>query len=645
MYKEVQSYLSILCLLLFLTIGSNLGAQEILDTFPADTSKGTKVRIIHADIGRYERLTDQEVQKLVGNVKLYQDSTFMFCDSATISENKVQAFGNVRIIQNDSLSVFADSLEYDGDDQKAILFGKTDADVVLVNKDQKLFTNRLNYNLKTKVASYYTGATLTNQQTFLTSKRGSYFVNLDQAYFRDSVFVKDPEFTMHADSLKFNTKTQVTTFVGPTRIKQKERDVYCEAGYYDIANKKARFERNAQYEEEDKRAKADIIIYDGQNDLITLEGNAEVKESERFASGNKIIYNEKTGNAEILGNAKYKDAERDVVGTDLFYNDKTNTIKTKGRSTIKEEDQVLVADNIDYDDESGFGYASGNVLWIDTASNVVIICDSADYNKESNYIKAYGNTRPLMKTEVDGDTLYITAEQLVSAQNLRYPTLTIKDSILIGKDTTGSGLDQYAYSTKNVIDSSAIADTSQQVNAFKDVRIFKSDMQAVCDSLVYNDLDSMFYFYDNPIIWKDTSQFSADTIQVYLVNDKIDKIDLIQKGLILNTEDEVLFNQVKGKEITAFFIENELRRMKVEGNAESLYYAKDEEDAYIGVNKSICSEILVLFGSNEVEHIKFYTEAKAKMTPMGKADHVGMRLEGFNWNPTLKPKEVNDLFN
>jgi lipopolysaccharide export system protein LptA len=647
MYKLYKYSKYVFILLLACTVSNVGSSQVVIDTFPADSTNGTKVRIIHADVGRYERLADKEVQELKGNVKLYQDSTFMFCDSATISDNKVSAFGSVRIVQSDSLSVFADSLEYDGDAKKAILFGKTDADVVLVSKDQKLFTNRLHYNLKTKVASYFTGATLTNQQTYLKSKKGSYYVDSEQAYFLDSVYVKDPEFSLSADSLKFNTKSQLATFIGPTRIKQKERDVYCESGFYDIANKKARFERNAQYKEDDKQATANVIIYDGQSNLITLEGEAEVKETDRFASGNKIIYNEKTGNADIIGNAKYRDAERDVVGEDLSYNDKTNEIKTKGRSTISEEDQILVADNIDYNDENGFGYASGNVIWIDTAASVVIVCDSADYNKENNYIKAYGNSRPLMKTEVDGDTLFITAEQLISQQQLKYGTLEFPDSVLTidTLDNIGDSISEYYQPIiRYEIDSSS-ADTAQQVQAYKDVRIFKSDMQAICDSLVYNDLDSIFYFYENPVIWKDTSQFSADTILVYLVNDKIDKIDMIQKSLILNTEDEILFNQVKGKEITAYFIEDELRRMKVEGNAESIYYAKDDDDAYIGVNKSICSEILVLFGSNEVENIKFYAQPKATMTPMGKADHLGMRLEGFNWNPNLKPKEIKDLFN
>ena len=647
MYKLIKYSKYIFILLLACSICIDISAQIEIDTFPADSTNGSKVRIIHADIGRYERLKDNEVQKLKGNVKLYQDSTFMFCDSATISDNKVSAFGSVRIVQSDSLSVFADSLEYDGDLKKAVLFGKTDADVVLVNKDQKLFTNRLNYNLKTKVASYYTGATLTNQQTYLKSKKGSYHVGSEEAYFLDSVYVKDPEFSLSADSLKFNTKSQLATFIGPTRIKQKERDVYCEKGFYDIANKKARFEQNAQFKEEDKKATADVIMYDGTSKLITLEGEALVKEEDRIASGDKIIYNEETGNADIIGNARYKDADRDVVGKDLSYNDKTNKIKTKGRSTISEEDQVLVADNIDYNDENGFGYATGNVIWIDTAASVVIVCDSADYNKENNYIKAYGKTRPLMKTEVDGDTLFITAEQLISQQQLKYGTLEFQDSILKidTLDNIGDSISEYYQPIIRTEIDSTIADTAQQVRAYKDVRIFKSDMQAICDSLVYNDLDSIFYFYENPVIWKDTSQFSADTILVYLVNDKIDQIDMIQKSLILNTEDEILFNQVKGKKITAYFIADELRRMKVEGNAESIYYAKDEEDAYIGVNKSICSEILVLFGSNEVENIKFYDQPKAALTPMGKADHKGMRLEGFNWNPNLKPKEIKDLFN
>jgi hypothetical protein len=175
------------------------------------------------------------------------------------------------------------------------------------------------------------------------------------------------------------------------------------------------------------------------------------------------------------------------------------------------------------------------------------------------------------------------------------------------------------------------------------VRIFKSDLQAVCDSLSYNTGDSVFHFYNNPIIWSDTSQFSADTVHIQMANNKIDRIFLVNKAFIINSPDELFFNQIKGKFVTAFFEESNIRRMKVEGNAETVYYLLDDDDAYIGVNKSICSEMMIYFGDNKVDDIRYYDTPNGALTPMQKADHNLFKLEGFKWETKKRPMTLEDL--
>ncbi|NJK82585.1 MAG: hypothetical protein HC912_01010 [Saprospiraceae bacterium] len=144
-------------------------------------------------------------------------------------------------------------------------------------------------------------------------------------------------------------------------------------------------------------------------------------------------------------------------------------------------------------------------------------------------------------------------------------------------------------------------DSARILVAYPDVRIFKSDLQAICDSLTYSTRDSIFRFFENPLIWSDTSQFSADTIRLVLKDEKIDRIFLLDESFIINSPDEKYFNQIKGKNIVATFAESELRKMQVEGNAESVYYAIDATQAYVGVNKAICSEMLLYFGNNKIE--------------------------------------------
>jgi len=126
-------------------------------------------------------------------------------------------------------------------------------------------------------------------------------------------------------------------------------------------------------------------------------------------------------------------------------------------------------------------------------------------------------------------------------------------------------------------------------------------------------------------------------------DEEIDKIYLNNTAFIVNSPDEIYFNQIKGKNMTAFFKDDELKKMKVVGNAESIYYIVDEDDAYSGVNKCVCSSMLINFGENEITDILFYTNPTSNLYPMRKADHNALKLPGFRWDATRRPKSRFDL--
>ncbi len=571
-----------------------------------------KITIDFADVLELLQQKNDLIQRLLGNVELRQDSIFMYCDSAVITNStQLVAQGNVIIQQGDSLSIFSDSLNYNGISKKATLFGE----VVLDNAGQQLFTSQLNYDLNTKVATYFTGALLTNGETQLSSKRGYFYTATNDVYFRDSVIVVNPEFNLRSDTLLFNTKTRIATFLGPTLITSDTTKIYCEDGFYDTANKIAEFRQNAQFARGQQQANADIIRYDGAKDTYTLTGNASFKEQKRKADADTIIYNDQTDEIFLLGNANYQDSTQSIRADQIIYNQKKNRYRTRGRSYVSNPPQILQADQIDFDSEGGLGMASGNVIWQDTSQNLTIICQYTEYDNVNDYLKSSGG-RPLLITKIEEDSLYLSADTLIAFRRL--------DTLM-------------------TIDSLQRIDTSRALVAYPDVRIFKSDLQAICDSLTYSTRDSIFRFFEHPLIWSDTSQFSADTIRLVLKDEKIDRIFLLNHSFIINSPDEKYFNQIKGKNIVATFAESELRRMQVEGNAESVYYAMDATNAYIGVNKAICSEMLLYFGNNQIKKIKFYNEPTARLDPMRQAKHDELKLEGFRWEIAKRPRSVADL--
>jgi lipopolysaccharide export system protein LptA len=593
---------------------AHLAAQNTppVGSFAQDTTK--KLKIETAQLVEYFVKGDRTLQKLSGDVRMRQENTLIYCDSAILDEDQARLKGRVIIAQGDSVRVFADSAFYRSDTKISDLY----SNVVLVNGQQQLFTSKLRYDLGNKIATYRTGATLHNGKSQLTSTYGYYHVNQKEIYFKDKVVVTDPDFTMRTDTLVFNTEEQLVRFVAPTVISQKEGKIYTESGFYDIEQQFAEFDLNPQYEKEGQQGKADKMRYNGVTKEYVLEGNAYIDEPTKGqrAAADVIRYNQETGKSLLIGNASFRDSTRNIAGAEIRYDAKNKSYQLAGRGKVIDGGNTIEADSLDFNDVLGNGAAIGNVIWRDTTSHYTILAFRMDYNKQSQYLNAFGGYgpsgsggRPLMKTPMDSDTLYMSADTLSS-----WKPDTLSDTRLL--------------------------------SAHRDVRIFKRDMQALCDSLSFSTADSIFRFYPKgrqPLVWSDTSQFSADTIWVWMHHKKLNRIWLRSNTLVINSEDEVLFNQIKGRRNTIYLSDNKPRQMFVEGNAEAVYYALDDKKAYIGVNQTTCSEMRLFFEDNQVRDIKFYEQPSGKFSPLNKSNPKGLELEGFFWEKKRRPRRVTDL--
>lgn len=607
-----KNFITIAGLLVLAFFSTGLSAQQTPYP-PRDTT--SKIKVESSVTGEYFLQDGHYVQRLNENVRLRQDSTIVLCDIAVIDQDNATLSGNVVIEQGDSVKVFADSSFYNGNTREADLYGN----VVLVNGQQQLFTSRLHYDMVNKIATYHQGATLSNGSSQLTSTHGYYHVKEKQVYFQGNVLVTDPEFTMRTDTMSFNTETQLVQFLAPTLISQRGSKIYTEGGFYDIENNFAEFDTNPQYERDGQRGRSNKMRYNGTTKEYILDGEAYIEEpaAAREVRADVIRYNTETEKAVFIGNVDYRDSAQSLSGHEVRYDRRNKQYQLSGRGRVSDPPNIIEADSIDFNNELGNGLARGNVIWQDTSNDMTLLSYQMDYNRKTDFLHAYGgfgeqgaSGRPLLKSLVSNDTLYMSADTLTS-----YKPDTTSDSRLL--------------------------------LAYYDVRIFKSDLQAACDSLTFSSADSIFRFYklaNLPIVWSDTSQFSADTIRLLLKDKKLDRIWLRQNSMVINSEDGQMFNQIKGRNNTVFFAENEAREMLVEGNAQAVYYALDDKKAYIGVNETECSEMRLFFGNNQVESIKFYTEPKGKFIPMKQAGTTQTKkLDGFFWEKVRRPRSVQAL--
>ncbi len=562
---------------------------------PRDTSKNSNaIKILQSDRLEYEVFEDREEKRLVGEVRLQQKDAFMYCDSAVTYGNIVKAYDEVIMEQGNS-KTFSDYLKYNGENRTTVLVG----DVILSDPPNKLETQRLDYNLDTKDAVYRSGAVLSNDKTVLKSRVGYYNTDTKIANFKDSVYVVDQNFVLNADTLVYDGNTNISYFHGPTLIKTQENTIYCESGFFDTENNKAEFIGNAWIvKDSSERAEADKIIYDGETNTAQLIGKSIVSRDNQLIYADNSFFDSGENVYVFVDNVQAVDGDRIIYADSLIYSTETNQGTAIGGVVVQDTAQTIYADRMDYNKATRDAVLTGEVFWIDTMRNMNIECEKAFFNDSTSYMKAIG--RPLMTMMIEDDTLYLAADTLTSTPDSLDPAI-------------------------------------QSFVAEDKVRVYKSDMQAVCELLEYSQRDSVFRFFDDPILWSDSTQFVADTILMYMQNGTMDRLELLEEALILNSPDEIYYNQIKGNDIYANFKNGQLDNMDVRDNGEVVYYIIEDDKSYMGVNAVKCGYMLVLFGNNEVEKIKFYQQPEATIHPMNQVSHEALRLENFKWYEDLRP--------
>lgn len=186
---------------------------------------------------------------------------------------------------------------------------------------------------------------------------------------------------------------------------------------------------------------------------------------------------------------------------------------------------------------------------------------------------------------------------------------------------------------------------ARTIKAYHNVKVYKSNLQAKSDSLFYNSADSTLRWFHNPIMWGEGSQQTGDTIYLQMKNSKLSSVQVLQNAFAVNVEkDSSRFNQVKGKMMTGFFKEGKIQSLYVDGNAESVYYTKDDKDNYKEMNQTVSSRLKITFKDDAIADMVTIREAESAITPVGKLKE-DVFLTGFIWKPELRPLSKRDITN
>ncbi|MBB6002078.1 OstA-like protein [Arcicella rosea] len=484
----------------------------------AQTSTGnpSQVEIIKADSLIGQNQPFMQMKKLIGNVGLRQGTTLLYCNLAILNEttNILEAYGKVKIIQADTVTITGDTAYYFGNERKAIINGH----VKLDDRTIILSTSKLDYDLNTSIAYYNTGGKIIDKKSTLTSKEGYYNTVTKLFDFKKDVHVLDKEGSLTADSLRYSTLSKEAFFVAPTLVVNKKDTTYANPGSQ--------------------------------------------------------------------------------------YNTVTKISNLKGRSTVKTEDYTMTADTMIYDPPTEIGIAIGNIHFISKKDKAILTGDRGRYSKKTGVTRVFGHA--LLKNVFENDTLFLTADTLVSLDN---------------KETK-----------------------TKKLYAYKRVLIYKSDFSGKCDSLSYNVSDSTIYFYQKPVLWNLKNQSEADSINILLKNNKISVMNMKGKSFVISTDTLTNYNQIKGRKMVVRFTnDSKIEKVNVEGNGESIYYAVDEKNTLTGMNRVQCAKMNMNFSKNKISRIAFLGKPEGRFIPPKELKEEDKELDGFRWRVTEMPTKSSIL--
>ncbi|WP_097132636.1 OstA-like protein [Pedobacter xixiisoli] len=622
------------------------------------------------------------------------EGAILKCDSAVLytERNFFEAFGNVHINQGDTLNIYSDFLNYDGNGKKAHL----DKNVKLVDRENTLTSNILDYDMVAKIGKYTTGGKLVNKDATITSREGFYFSKDRDAYFKYNVLVVTAEkATITSDDLRYNTGTNWTYFYGPTNIKSKEDKLYTENGAYNTKSENAYFGKNNLYTNGSRSLKGDSLYYYGKQGYGKAVKNITFRDTkdqttlwgqlgEYYRAEERIVATEKAyvafGTKDSIMVKDKKIPDTLWLGADTLESQRSfvKDLKLLNRPVVKKDNEIGTEDEKEKA-EKDKEKAEARKLLKQQGDAI-----KEEKKKESNQGKKLSR-KERRELEKNGgkvptddpppppvDSLTINKLKLQRDSIVTDSLLKLKEAIplvkldsaknKIQKAATVKGKTKEAVDGKNAIVNASTAnkvikpllkdtiitnpaDTvrARIIKAFHNVRVYKANMQAKADSLFYTSADSTLRWYKNPILWSNGTQQTGDTINVFFKESKIHNFQVLQNGFIVNVEgDSTKFNQVKGKIITGFFVEGELRNMYVDGNAESIYYSKNNKGEYDNVNQTVSSRLRFKFLEKELTHIVTIREVEGAVDPIDKLAKEAL-LTGFIWKPELRPTSKADI--
>lgn len=423
--------------------------------------------------------------------------------------------------------------------------------------------------------------------------------------FSNVKIIQGDTLTLTGDFLHYNGNTKLAEFRNNVRLVNKETTLETDYLNYDRDGEIAYYLEGGVVTREEETLTSRMGYFYIKPEIFIFRDSVEINNPDYTILTDSLRYETSTEISYFFGPTEIINPERYIYCENGWYDTRQDISFVTDRAFLEEEGRTLRGDTLYYEAQTGFGRAISNVELIDTAENTTLKGNFGLYYREQDFALV---TDSALMIQVDGtDTMYVHADTLRSLQN------------------------------------PDIAEDSRILKAYHRVKIYRPDLQVMCDSLVYVEADSAFDFFGEPVLWSEENQLTATQIRVVMTGQKLHRMYLTGTALVVSQKDSAKFDQMRGKEMTGFFVDNQLSRILVSGNGQTIYYTEDQ-GVIVGANKTECTDLIIYLKDNKISRVNYTTKPEGIYYPLDLFPGEEATLSDFKWVEQWRPRTYMDVF-
>lgn len=449
---------------------------------------------------------------------------------------------------------------------------------------------------------------LEHNETIMTCDSAHFYPGMNQVHAYSRINIRQGD-TIHitGNYLFYDGATEIAVLHDNVELIDNETHLFTNSVNYDVRRRIARYSTDGRIINGDNTLTSRTGIYFAEEKTFRFRENVRIVNPDYVMTADTMDYNTLTETAFFNGPSVLEGDSIYIYCEKGWYDTRNDLSRLWSNAYIDNRQQVIRGDSLFYDNGKRFGEAFGNVDITDTTNNIII---------RGNYAWYYQQPEAFLVTE---RALFIQVSK--------------SDSLFLHADTITA-----------ITVSGNMSESYRLMRAYRGCRIFSADFQARCDSLSYSYQDSVIRLYHFPVIWSEENQLTSDSMAIFTVNRQTDRMELYNSAFVISQVDDLRFNQVKGRMLNGFFRDNKLYRIDIDGNGETIYYLVDGEEI-VGINMAKCSRIEIFVEDGKITEIYEHQSPAGIIDPPDPDITEILKLDGFEWLDSLRPKKMSDVFN